>query len=113
VIRKSTCFRYSWRARAALIILDLYSYSRDPKPLRDAKDALAMLAASLEKSCDQTTSFHVTVTRIPRLTSVLNRAKRDTTAVLEELVATLKAAHAVISEALKTLEASLDKAGAV
>jgi len=116
VVRMKTeipLFRESWTrsadavARAALLSADFAPQNQ--KQVREAYDALNALVHALGLSYDQVQTFHTTVLRLPRLTSGLNRAKRETAGVLEELMASIAAGRRVILEALKNLESSLDK----
>jgi Domain of unknown function (DUF4062) len=93
--------------RSALIAIDLDS--QDRQQAHDTRTALAVLAKQIDFSAENVESFQKVITGLPRLTTELNKAKRETAGVLGEMLSTLKAGKQEILEALKTVDTMLEK----
>lgn len=96
-------------ARYALMTVD--AHSEDRKQVRDARDGLTAIAQAMGQIHDSISNFQKTIRELPRLTAVLNRAKRETAEVLDALLTGNESGRRVIVEALKTLNSSLGEGG--
>jgi hypothetical protein len=92
-------------ARAALITADFDS--EDRRQVREARGMLSVLDESLAGAFDATGRFRASVQGLPRMTVILNRAKRETAEVLTEVQEGFAAGRRVVGEAGKTLDALL------
>lgn len=92
-------------ARFALMTTD--PTTADRKQVTETRDALAMLLTKIDYSCNQTSLFQKTVTGLPRLTTELNKAKRETANVLSEMETTLAAGRREISQTIEALDVFL------
>jgi hypothetical protein len=52
-------------------------------------------------------SFRASVQGLPRMTAVLNKAKRETASVLQEIVDSLEEGRRVVSETIRALDVLL------
>ena len=111
LFREMTSKSVDVAGQAALLTIDFRS--QDQKQLRDARDGLFALANVMEVSSGQISGLRTIVSRLPRLTANLNRAKRDTAAVLDEVIATIRDGRSVILETLKNLDSMTSDKGAV
>jgi hypothetical protein len=94
--------------RLALLSSDLTSTDRTQ--VEATRNALAVLAEKIDLSYRNTTLFQKVVTELPRLTTVLNQAKRETANVLEEMRTAIAAGRQEILETIKILDNLLDGA---
>ena len=78
---------------------------------RTAMTMLTNLATTLGDVNGQIDSFKLIIQGIPRMTSVLNHAKRDTAEVLEEIMKSMAEGRSLLLEATKSLEALLGQEG--
>jgi hypothetical protein len=97
-------------ARTALMTVEMNSADRTQ--VRSARTSLTELVAAIEGAYDSIESFRGTVFRLPRMTALLNRAKRDTTEVLDEILQSMDEGRRVITEAVKALDSLLGQDGA-
>jgi uncharacterized protein DUF4062 len=73
--------------------------------IQTARADLCRLAESLGGAYEATAGFRARVQEMPRMTALLNRAKRDTAAVLEEVEEGFAAGRRILLEAIRTLDA--------
>jgi hypothetical protein len=72
--------------------------------VEDAFKTIQNLKLSLGESKNAMTSFQSTIAKLPRLTTLFNRAKKNTLSVLDELDKEMTSALNLTSEAEKVLE---------
>ena len=92
-------------ARAALIGADL-----DPNDKSEAsgtRQTLVTIRDSLAAAHSGVESFKNSVQALPRLTSVLNRAKRDTAVVLQDQMDSIAEGERIVTETIKALDVIL------
>lgn len=92
-------------ARAALISAAMRS--GDKQQVREARVALAAISDALGGAYDSTASFKESVQGLPRMTVVLNKAKRETSAVLSELLESIVEGRRITTETLRALDTLL------
>ena len=90
-------------ARAVLIRAALDS--TETSPASDARDQLVEFRESLTDAHDGTKSFKNSVEGLPRMTSVLNAAKRETATVLQELLDSIAEGRRIVTETIRSLDA--------
>ncbi|MGA3080771.1 MAG: hypothetical protein ABSD44_05255 [Terracidiphilus sp.] len=93
--------------RVGLISVELGQADRSAA--QATKKGLTQLADTLGEVRGSIATFKATVKSLPRLTSVLNRAKRDTAEVMDEMIDVMAEARALLVEAAKSVEALLTK----
>lgn len=76
------------------------------------KNGMTQLAEILGGARESIAGFRSTAHSLPRLTSVLNRAKRDTSDVLDEIMDAMAEGRSLLLEAAKSVEALLGQEGA-
>jgi hypothetical protein len=91
--------------RAALLSAGMAS--EDRRQVREIRVALAAFRDALGTAYDSTDSFRATVQGLPRMTAVLNKAKRETAAVLQDVLESLAEGRRVTAETVKALDALL------
>ena len=89
-------------ARAATLLSDFEV--EDKQSIEDAFKTIQTLKLSLRESQNAISSFRATIARLPRITTLFNRAKRNTLSVLEELDREMTTAMNLTSEVEKVLE---------
>jgi hypothetical protein len=99
-------------ATARTVLMTIEMNSADRTQVRSARTSLTQLVAAIGGAYDSIDSFRGTVFRLPRMTSLLNRAKRDTTEVLDEILQSMAEGRRVITEAVKALDSLLGQEGA-
>jgi hypothetical protein len=72
-----------------------------------ARNSLAGLSSVMRAAHENTIVFRMTISQLPRLTSELNRAKRETIEVLDEVSNTISSGSRVIQEGVKTIDGVL------
>lgn len=92
-------------ARAALISAGISSGDR--QQVREARTALASLSDTLGGAYDSTASFRATVQGLPRMTVALNKAKRDTAAVLSDVLESIAEGRRIATETVRALDTLL------
>lgn len=92
-------------ARAALISASMSSGDR--QQVRAARVALATFSDALGGAYDSTASFKESVQGLPRMTVVLNKAKRETAAVLSEVLESIAEGRRITTETVRALDALL------
>lgn len=92
-------------AHAALISASMSSGDR--QQVREARGALAAFSDALGGAYDSTASFKESVQGLPRMTVVLNKAKRETAAVLGEVLESIAEGRRIASETVRALDALL------
>jgi hypothetical protein len=96
-------------ARAALISATFPGEGR--AQVLAARENLATWRDATQGAHDATGQFRDSVQRLPRMTAVLNHARRETVAVLEEVIESLSSGIRVSSEAVSTLDVFLRGSG--
>jgi hypothetical protein len=91
--------------RAALLSAGMDSGDR--QQIRDTRVALVTFRDALSNSYDSTSRFRASVQGLPRMTAVLNKAKRETAAVLNEVLEILAEGNRMLTETLRALDALL------
>ena len=109
MFREGTSRTADLAARIGLMTTDVISTHE--QQARAARNSLAGLSNVLSAAYDQATIFKTNVRQLIRLTSELNRAKRETIEVLDEVSTTVMAASRVIQEAVKTIDGMLGPPG--
>jgi hypothetical protein len=97
-------------ARAALISASMSSGDR--QQVREARVALSAFSDALGGAFDSTASFKQSVQGLPRMTVVLNKAKRDTAAVLSEVLDSIAEGRRITTETVRALDALLGESDA-
>lgn len=92
-------------ARAALISASMSSGDR--QQVRQARAALGAFSDALGGAYDSTASFKESVQGLPRMTVVLNKAKRETAAVLGEVLESIAEGRRITTETVRALDALL------
>ena len=87
--------------RAAQITLDIGASNKEQ--VRTSKETMETLNESIGTAQGAMTDFRASVLRLPRMTSKLNRAKRETADALQKLIDSMEAARSMISETILTL----------
>jgi hypothetical protein len=92
-------------ARASLISAAMAS--EDRRQVREARGALVMFRDGLTSAYDSNESFKATIQGLPRMTAVLNKAKRDVAAVIQDVLDSIAEGRRVITETIKALDVLL------
>lgn len=92
-------------SRAALIGAAMAT--EDRQQVREARNGLVTFRDALAGAHGSMDSFRVSVQGLPRMTAVLNRAKRETATVLQEVVDSLEEGRRTVSETIRALDALL------
>ena len=79
--------------------------SSTTSPASDARRNLVEFRDSLTNAYSGMESFRNTVQGLPRITSVLNHAKRDTAMVLQDVLDSLAEGRRIVTETIRTLDA--------
>lgn len=88
--------------KVSLMSVDLRSGDR--VQVHEARERIAALEKGLHNTSDSLTSFRETVQGLPRMTSTLNRAKRETAIVLDEVIESLATGRRLLADAIKGLD---------
>ena len=88
--------------RAALMAVD--ATAEDKNQVITAEQQLAVLHDSLSTAYDGMVSFRDSVQGMPRMTAVLNRAKRETTNVIQQILDSIASGRRVLTEAMRALD---------
>ena len=80
--------------RAALMTVGIVS--EDKNQVITTKQQLVVIRDALETACDGMVSFRDSVRSMPRMTAVLNKAKRETTAVIQQVLDSMTSGHRVL-----------------
>ena len=73
-------------AAAQIALITSESSSNDNPQTRETVEQLTKLGASIDDAMEGMASFRDSVLRVPRMTSNLNRAKRETASVLQDIL---------------------------
>ncbi len=68
------------------------------------KQQLATLRDTLDTACDGMVSFQDSVQGMPRMTAVLNKAKRETASVIQQVHDSMASGRRVLTEAIRALD---------
>ena len=88
--------------RAALMAVDFASENK-PQVIT-AKQQLAVLIDALSTAYDGIISFRNTVQGMPRMTAVLNKAKRETATVIQQVLDSMASGRRVLTESIRALD---------
>ena len=69
-----------------------------------AKQQLEVIRDALGDACDGMVSFRDSVQSMPRMTVDLNKAKRDTVAVIQQVLDSMTSGHRVLTESIRALD---------
>ena len=69
-----------------------------------AKQQLEVIRDALGDACDGMVSFRDSVQSMPRMTVALNKAKRDTVAVIQQVLDSMTSGHRVLTESIRALD---------
>ena len=69
-----------------------------------AKQQLAVIHDALGDACDGVVSFRDSVQSMPRMTVDLNKAKRDTVAVIQQVLDSMTSGRRVLTESIRALD---------
>ena len=89
-------------ARAALINANLNSSNRTHADT--VRNGLVKFRNGLASAYEATKSFKGVVQGLPRMTAVLNKAKRDTAMVLQDLLDSMAEGRRIVTETIKSLD---------
>ena len=88
--------------RAALMAVD--TVSEDKNEVITAKQQLEGMSEALSTAYDGMVSFQDSIRGMPRLTAVLNRAKRDSSDVIQQVLDSMTSGRRVLTEAIRALD---------
>ena len=88
--------------RAALMAVDFAS--EDKPQVITAKQQLAVLIDALSTAYDGMISFRNNVQGMPRMTAVLNKAKRETATVIQQVLDSVASGRRVLTESIRALD---------
>ncbi len=94
-------------AAAGAALISASMSSGDRQQVREARVALAAFSAALGGAFDSISSFKESVQKLPRMTVALNKAKRETAAVLSEVLESIAEARRITTETVRALDAIL------
>lgn len=94
-------------AAGSAALLSASMNSGDASPASAVRQTLAEFRDSITHAYDGTESFRDTIQGLPRMTSILNHAKRETAIVLQEQLDSLAEGRRILTETLRTLDAIL------
>ena len=94
-------------AAGSAVLLSAGMDSSATSPASDARRKLVEFRDSLTNAYSGMESFRNTVQGLPRMTSVLNHAKRETAMVLQDLLDSLAEGRRIVTETIRTLDAIL------
>ena len=89
-------------ASAALINPNLNSSDRTQSDT--VRNGLVKFRDELASAYEATESFKGTIQELPRMTAVLNKAKRDTAMVLQDLLGSMAEGRRIVTETIKSLD---------
>jgi hypothetical protein len=92
-------------ARAALIGAEMAAEDREQ--VRETRRSLMGLRDALGGAHGSTDSFKASVRDLPRMTSALNKAKREAASVLQEVVDSLEEGRRTVSETIRAFDVML------
>ena len=94
-------------AAASAAIISAGISSGDQEQIRQARTVLSSFRDALGAAYDGTASFKASVEKLPRMTAVLNQAKRETAAVLSEQLESLSEGRRITAETIRALDTLL------
>ncbi len=80
----------------------------DPEDIKTALAQIHDYRNGISRSSDSLREFRATIARLPRMTSAFNRARRRTTAIIDDLLVQLRSAENQIQDVEQLLERMLD-----
>jgi len=92
-------------AHAALMTVDFWS--KDRTQAVDARTTLISWRDAVAGAYDSVLHFRDSIQHLPRITAVLNRAKRETVSVLDEVLESLAMGRRLVAEAIGALDVLL------
>ena len=81
----------------------------DLSEVKEGLNAVTILVTALDGGHESISSFRHTIQALPRMTTMLNKAKRRTLEILDELLQALEAGGRDATEAKKALDGILDE----
>ena len=94
-------------ATAQAVLISATLDSTDTGPASDARQKLVGFRDSLIHAHNGIESFKNSVRGLPRMTSVLNAAKRETARVLQDLLDSMAESRRIVTETIRSLDAIL------
>ena len=94
-------------ATAKVVLISATLDTNDKSQESDARKTLVTIRDSLAHARVGVGSFKNSVQALPRLTSVLNRAKRATSAVLQDQMDSIAEGERIVTETIKSLDVIL------
>ena len=94
-------------AAAQAVLISATLDSTDTGPASDARQKLVGFRDSLIHAHNGIESFKNSVQGLPRMTSVLNAAKRETARVLQDLLDSMAEGSRIVTETIRSLDAIL------
>ena len=94
-------------AAGRAVLLSASIDASDTSSASDARQRLVQFLNSLINAYSGMESFKSTVQGLPRMTSVLNRAKRETAMVLQDLLDSMAEGRRIVTEAIRMLDVIL------
>lgn len=91
--------------RAALLSAGMAS--EDKRQVREARAVLAAFCDALGGAYTGAESFRNTIQGLPRMTVLLNKAKRETAAALQDILGSLAEGRRIVTETVRALDALL------
>ena len=92
-------------AAGQIAVLSVTDLDPGRERIAEAMQSLDVLYKSIGDTIESMTGFRDSARRLPRLTSKLNKAKRETATVLQNVINSLKSAHETLSGARQALGA--------
>ena len=93
------------KAAGQIAVLSVTDLDPGRERIAEAMQSLDVLYKSIGDTIESMTGFRDSARRLPRLTSKLNKAKRETATVLQNVINSLKSAHETLSGARQALGA--------
>ena len=94
-------------AAAQSVLIGAALDSTDRGPASDARENLVEFREALIGAYNGTESFRSSVQKLPRMTSVLNNAKRETGMVLQDQLDSMAEGRRIVTETIRTLDVIL------
>ena len=94
-------------AAASAAIISAGMSSGDKEQVRQARTVIITLRDALGGAYEGTASFKASVEKLPRMTAVLNQAKKETAAVLGEQLESLAEGRRITAETIRALDTLL------
>lgn len=86
-----------------IVIIYTEDMSADEQQIADTKESLSRLYESIGDAVVSMTSFRNSIVSLPRMTTHLNVAKKETGDVLQRVISSMSSGHKTIGEALQIM----------